>query len=114
MLRSIAWLWSHPLQNVQRRRLEGQSARWVCTNGFLSREPASAQRHQLRRSALSLWVLDDASIWPLAYTTDGGAWATSGPRPPIGLTTWQPIATVEFGHRLHIFARDSATSVLRF
>ena len=59
-------------------------------------------------------VLDDASIWPLAYTRDGGSWVTSGPRPPIGLTTWQPIATVEFGHRLHIFARDSATSVLRF
>jgi len=59
-------------------------------------------------------VLDDGSIWPLAHTTDGGSWATSGPRPPIGLTTWQPIATVEFGHRLHIFARDSATSVLRF
>jgi hypothetical protein len=59
-------------------------------------------------------VLDDGSIWPLAHTTDGGSWATSGPRPPIGLTTWQPIATVEFGHRLHVFARDAATSVLRF
>lgn len=59
-------------------------------------------------------VLDDGSIWPLAHTTDGGSWATSGPRPPIGLTTWQPIATIEFGHRLHIFAWDSATSVLRF
>lgn len=59
-------------------------------------------------------VLDDGSIWPLAHTVDGGSWATSGPRPPTGLTTWQPIATVEFGHRLYIFARDAATSVLRF
>lgn len=59
-------------------------------------------------------VLDDATIWPLAYTTDGGSWATSGPRPPVGLTTWQPIAPVEFKHRLHIFARDSVTSNLRF
>jgi hypothetical protein len=59
-------------------------------------------------------VLDDGSIWPLGYTTDGGSWATSGPRPPIGLTTLQPIATAEFGHRLHLFARDAAASVLRF
>jgi hypothetical protein len=59
-------------------------------------------------------VLDDGSIWPLAHTADGGSWATSGPRPPTGLTTSQPIATVEFGHRLHVFARDSATSLLRF
>jgi hypothetical protein len=59
-------------------------------------------------------VLDDGSIWPLAHTADGGSWATSGSRPPTGLTTWQPIATVEFGHRLHVFARDSATSLLRF
>jgi hypothetical protein len=59
-------------------------------------------------------VLDDGSIWPLGHTTDGGSWATSGPRPPAGLTTEQPIAIVEFGHRLHIFARDSGTSVLRF
>lgn len=59
-------------------------------------------------------VLDDGSIWRLGHTVDGGSWATSGARPPVGLTTLQPIATVEFGHRLYIFARDGATSVLRF
>jgi hypothetical protein len=59
-------------------------------------------------------VLDDGSIWPLGHTADGGSWTTSGARPPVGLATWQPIATVEFGHRLYIFARDGATSVLRF
>jgi hypothetical protein len=51
-------------------------------------------------------VLDDGSIWPLGYTTDRGSWTTSGARPPVGLTTWQPIATVEFGHcLLHLCPR---------
>jgi hypothetical protein len=59
-------------------------------------------------------VLDDGSIWPLVFTTDGGSWATSTARAPIGLTTLQPITTVEFGHRLYIVARDAATSALRF
>src|SRR5262249_26389808 len=98
----------------QRRRLAGQSARWVRTRDFfhVNALPPSAISFDDR---LHLFVvLDDGSIWPLAHTTDGGSWATSGPRPPIGLKTWQSIASVESGPAPHISARDSAPSALRF
>ncbi len=59
-------------------------------------------------------VLDNGSIWPLAYTSAGGSWLTSAAHPPAGLKTSLPIATVEFLNRLHVFARDQVSNTLRF
>jgi hypothetical protein len=54
----------------------------------------------------------DGSIWPQAYTTDGGSWVHPTTQ-PAGLTTKEPIATAVFGNRLYVFARSAADNSLQ-
>jgi hypothetical protein len=57
----------------------------------------------------------DGSIWPQAYTTDGGSWVKTAPQAPqpAGLQTNEPIATAVFGNRLYVFARSVADNSLQ-
>jgi hypothetical protein len=57
-------------------------------------------------------ILSDGSISSLAYTVDGGSWIRQAGSLG-GLHTAEPIATVVFRYRLHVFARDSTTHRLR-
>ena len=56
-------------------------------------------------------VKADQSVSVLAYTVDGGSWATPAVGPPV-MHTLQPVAATPFGNRLHLIARDSGTGVL--
>jgi len=58
-----------------------------------------------------LGVKADHSVSALAFTSDGGSWATPG-HDPLPIQTLQPVAATEFGNRLNIFARDSGTGSL--
>ena len=57
-------------------------------------------------------VRTDGSIWPQAFTVDGGSWATPTTH-PAGLQTNAPIATAVFRNRLYVFARSAADNSLQ-
>jgi hypothetical protein len=88
------------------------------TNWYVDSVPVNSPS-DLQVSAVSfndrLYIVGaraDGSIWPQAFTTDGGFWYTPTTH-PAGLQTNEPIATAVFKNRLYVFARSAADNSLQ-
>jgi hypothetical protein len=64
-----------------------------------------------------LWlfgVKSNGSVASLAYTEDGGSWTQEETTiPAMNFTAAQPVATVAYRNRLHVFARDQTSQLHR-
>jgi hypothetical protein len=95
---------------IRARTFTGQSWDVDPVGSFaLSALPLSAVNFADRLYVLG--VKADHSVSALAFTLDGGSWATPE-RDPLPIETLQPVAVTEFGNRLNIIARDSGTGSL--